>query len=306
MAPAHHPEHATPAKSASALAPVYLRELEVRGLGGIAEAIELELEPRPGLTLVFGPNGAGKSSFVDAVELLLSDRCARWTDALAQVDGWRAHGWRNRSSEAAPRVRGRFAVAREGAAPRDPDHSGAAGDPGRGPGGAATIELIREWFADDLEANELRTTLIGQPLDPRGFVREAARVGPRMFVRSGAHGPLEPAADDPRLSESEAQAVHVRLQLARILAEPSRLGFVIVDDPAPALDPEGIDELAQTLAELAQTHQVLAFTREPRLIDAARGYGARGRTPRAISLGRVAPGASPKLVVRPLQAGFGS
>jgi hypothetical protein len=259
-----HPEHTPPAEPAPANTPMYLRELEVQGLGGIARPITLELEPRPGLTLVLGRNNAGKSSFVDAIELLLTNACPRWAGAPGLAP---PRVWRNRDHEHLPRIRAVFAVAGAGLRlgpglgsgrrdHRDREHQHQAlGE------AAATIELVREWFTDDLEANDLRATIVGQPHEPLALTREAEQFGARLFVRAADMG-------SSVLSDSERQLLAARQRLAEASAAPTRLRFVIVDDPVPTLDADGLAEFAATLAALARTQQVLTFTRDPRLVDA--------------------------------------
>ncbi|HET6483139.1 MAG TPA: AAA family ATPase, partial [Actinoplanes sp.] len=57
---------------------VFLESIEVAGFRGVGRAVTLELQPRPGLTLVIGRNGSGKSSFAEAAELALTDDSMRW------------------------------------------------------------------------------------------------------------------------------------------------------------------------------------------------------------------------------------
>src|SRR4051794_40463170 len=59
-------------------APIWLRSVSVEGFRGIGPPAVLELEPRPGLTVVAGRNGSGKSSFAEGLELLLTGRLRRW------------------------------------------------------------------------------------------------------------------------------------------------------------------------------------------------------------------------------------
>ncbi len=65
----------------------YLRSITVEGFRGIGPPRTLELTPGPGLTLVVGRNGCGKSSFVEALEVLLTDESRRWSARREKVWG---------------------------------------------------------------------------------------------------------------------------------------------------------------------------------------------------------------------------
>ncbi len=68
----------------------YLKHIKVRAFRGIGPERTLDIPEGRGLTIVSGRNGCGKSSFAEAVELLFTDKCARFTTAIA-ADGWRNH-----------------------------------------------------------------------------------------------------------------------------------------------------------------------------------------------------------------------
>lgn len=70
---------------------IYLSEIAVTGVRGIAVCARLGLTPRPGLTLVVGRNGSGKSTFAEATELALAGTCSRWEGRPAL---WK-EGWSN-------------------------------------------------------------------------------------------------------------------------------------------------------------------------------------------------------------------
>jgi recombinational DNA repair ATPase RecF len=74
----------------TALAPVYLNSISIRGFRGVGnEAVSLDLQPHPGLTLVTGRNGSGKSSIAEALEMLMSGGSARWNGRnVVWRDSW--------------------------------------------------------------------------------------------------------------------------------------------------------------------------------------------------------------------------
>jgi len=71
---------------------VFLSRIAVEGFRGIGSVAELNLEPKPGLTVISGRNGSGKSSFSDALELVLTGSTYRWSKKSAVE--WSKH-WRN-------------------------------------------------------------------------------------------------------------------------------------------------------------------------------------------------------------------
>ena len=69
---------------------VFLSRISVSSLRGIAEPVEIRLEPRPGLVVVCGRNGSGKSSFAEGAELAITGESKRlaqkwWKDGLQNV-----------------------------------------------------------------------------------------------------------------------------------------------------------------------------------------------------------------------------
>lgn len=70
---------------------VVLTSIAVEGFRGIGAPAELDITPKPGLTVVAGRNGSGKSSFSEALELVLTGGTYRWANRSAE---WREQ-WRN-------------------------------------------------------------------------------------------------------------------------------------------------------------------------------------------------------------------
>lgn len=70
---------------------VYLASVSVQGFRGVGKAVELSLDPGPGLTIVVGRNGSGKSSFAEGLELLMTGANSRWA---ARTKVW-SEGWQN-------------------------------------------------------------------------------------------------------------------------------------------------------------------------------------------------------------------
>ncbi|MER6446538.1 AAA family ATPase [Streptomyces venezuelae] len=125
--------------------PLYLRSISAAGWRGIGPAVTLDLEPRPGLTIVTGRNGSGKSSFAEAAEMVLTGDNFRWQD---RTQIWK-QGWRNLHHPTAPQV----SVA------LGPD------------GGGDPLTVRRSWHGDGLE--DSRTVLHrpdGPEQDPREII----------------------------------------------------------------------------------------------------------------------------------------
>ncbi|WP_158610018.1 AAA family ATPase [Micromonospora musae] len=72
------------------------------------------------------------------------------------------------------------------------------------------------------------------------------------------------------MSQGELQALGLAVFLPRACAEDSPFRFVIIDDPVQSMDPSKVDGLAQVLAGLAETRQVIVFTHDNRLPEAVR------------------------------------
>jgi recombinational DNA repair ATPase RecF len=70
------------------------------------------------------------------------------------------------------------------------------------------------------------------------------------------------------LSQGELNAMTLSLFLPRVLLPSTPFGFVIVDDPVQAMDEVRVEGLAQVLAEVGQTRQVIVFTHDARLPEA--------------------------------------
>lgn len=108
----------------------YLHRLQVAGFRGVASAVQLELEPGPGLTLIVGRNGSGKSSLAEGLETVLLGESGRWSKRRSAL--WK-EGWRNLHGGDGARLEARFLV--EGSKP---------------------VTVRRRWKADDeLEAAAL-------------------------------------------------------------------------------------------------------------------------------------------------------
>ncbi|OCF85498.1 ATP-binding protein [Nocardia brasiliensis] len=72
------------------------------------------------------------------------------------------------------------------------------------------------------------------------------------------------------MSQGELHALGLSLFLPRATVEESPFRFVMIDDPVQAMDPAKVDGLAQVLAAVAWTRQVVVFTHDERLAEAVR------------------------------------
>jgi energy-coupling factor transporter ATP-binding protein EcfA2 len=75
------------------------------------------------------------------------------------------------------------------------------------------------------------------------------------------------------MSQGELNALALSVFLPRATSVESPFRFVVIDDPVQAMDPAKVDGLARVLHEVASTHQVVVFTHDQRLIDAAENLG---------------------------------
>jgi ABC-type lipoprotein export system ATPase subunit len=72
------------------------------------------------------------------------------------------------------------------------------------------------------------------------------------------------------MSQGELHALALSLFLPRATQSESPFKFIVIDDPVQSMDASRVDGLAQTLADVAKTHQVVIFTHDERLPDACR------------------------------------
>ncbi|HEX5541643.1 MAG TPA: AAA family ATPase [Micromonospora sp.] len=72
------------------------------------------------------------------------------------------------------------------------------------------------------------------------------------------------------MSQGEMHALGLATFLPRGCAAESPFRFIVIDDPVQSMDPSKVDGLARVLAELARERQVIVFTHDSRLPEAAR------------------------------------
>ena len=72
------------------------------------------------------------------------------------------------------------------------------------------------------------------------------------------------------MSQGELNSLALALFLPRAASEASPFRFLVLDDPVQAMDPNKVEGLAAVLADLARTRQVIVFSHDDRLAQAAR------------------------------------
>ncbi|WP_086662233.1 AAA family ATPase [Lentzea kentuckyensis] len=72
------------------------------------------------------------------------------------------------------------------------------------------------------------------------------------------------------MSQGELHSLGLALFLPRAMVDESPFRFVVIDDPVQAMDPSKVDGLAQVLADVGLTRQVVVFTHDERLVEALR------------------------------------
>lgn len=129
------------------------------------------------------------------------------------------------------------------------------------------------------------TTLRSERIAP--FAKESQRIWQRLrqqsnidlgSVRLGGtrHVELDVSVDGVAnsalavMSQGELHSLGLALFLPRAMVDESPFRFVIIDDPVQAMDPSKVDGLAQVLADVALTRQVVVFTHDERLVEAIR------------------------------------
>jgi len=116
------PEAASPAGR------IHLESVNVSGFRGIGPKAWLNLNPRPGVTLVVGRNGCGKSSIAEAIETAFTGTNPRQQSG----DATRAGIWRNLHDGAKPAIEVKLSI---------------EGDPG-------PSRLTRSWPGEEFAASE--------------------------------------------------------------------------------------------------------------------------------------------------------
>jgi ABC-type Mn2+/Zn2+ transport system ATPase subunit len=72
------------------------------------------------------------------------------------------------------------------------------------------------------------------------------------------------------MSQGELHSLALSLFLPRATLSSSPFRFVVIDDPVQSMDPSRVDGLARAFEETARTRQVIVFTHDERLPEAAR------------------------------------
>ena len=152
----------------------YLGSIAVEGFRGIGQRADLQLEPQPGLTLIYGANGSGKSTFAEALDVLLTGSTARFAGRGRE---WRS-AWANAHSPNRGQINTEFVVE-----DRDTQHD----------------TVMRDWTEADLSAaaSEKDNPLWGAVqtiggLDVAGAIDEF-----RPILGYGELGPLFDESDSP-------------------------------------------------------------------------------------------------------------
>lgn len=79
------------------------------------------------------------------------------------------------------------------------------------------------------------------------------------------------------MSQGELHALALSLFIPRATLDESPFRFLVIDDPVQSMDPARVDGLARVLEEQAKDRQVIVFTHDDRLPDAARRLGVSAR-----------------------------
>lgn len=69
------------------------------------------------------------------------------------------------------------------------------------------------------------------------------------------------------VSQGELFSLALALFLPRATCDLSPFDFIVIDDPVQSMDPRKVEGLARLLGKVAETHQVVVFTHDTRLMD---------------------------------------
>jgi energy-coupling factor transporter ATP-binding protein EcfA2 len=99
------------------------------------------------------------------------------------------------------------------------------------------------------------------------------------------------------MSQGELHCLALSLFIPRATLPESPFRFIVIDDPVQSMDPARVDGLARVLEAAAKDRQVVVFTHDDRLPEAARRLGLDARTievtRRESSLVQLRPGKDP-------------
>ena len=187
-------ERRAPTKSSAAPPGAYVEEISVMGFRGVGPRANLQLEPGPGLTVVFGRNGSGKSSFSEGLETLLTGTCGRFEGRRSKV--WEK-GWRNLHASDKARVEAKLTI--EGQQP---------------------LHLVRSWKKDaDLDDSQIDARFADKSetsLESLGFTEALAEFRPFL-----SHPELGALVEEPSKAYDLLNKV---LSLDEVVAAIARLG----------------------------------------------------------------------------------
>lgn len=148
-----------------------------------------------------------------------------------------------------------------------------------------TAVAAKKWLRGEIQRlRDVRLTVISEHTQRIwGRLRQTSTIelGPLELLSSGTQRKLglrcladgRPAMARSVLSQGELHALALALFLPRALHPDSPFGFVLIDDPVQALDQLKVDGLAEVLADVARTHQVIVFTHDGRLPEAVERLG---------------------------------
>ena len=226
----------------------HLKSVKVRGFRGIGPERTLDLHPANGLTVITGRNGSGKSSFAEAIEVVLTGRCAR-IDGLQKR--WR-NGWRNLDQSYAPLIALEFAIEKTG-----------------------IVTLQRKWNADeDLDDADGRQTVVKEKNKTRAIGETGWRVDAGDYRPFLAHSEL-----GHLITESPAQlhdALLAGLGLTDVEAARKRLvtarnqrKTLVTETDATAKELLGaLQATAQQSSDTRIAGLAAAMNKKPRDLDA--------------------------------------
>jgi len=126
------------------------------------------------------------------------------------------------------------------------------------------------------EATEIWNLLRQQSNVELGSVRLAG-TGPTRRVDLGVTIDGTAGAALGVMSQGELHSLALALFLPRATADQSPFRFLIIDDPVQSMDPAKVYGLAEVLARVARTRQVVVFTHDDRLPAALRHLGLPAR-----------------------------
>lgn len=154
---------------------------------------------------------------------------------------------------------------------------------------AALVKEAETWLkaAEEEIRNQRFTPIADHAREVWGLLRQQSNVALEKLYLGGQanrrHVEMEVTVDGVEgaalgvMSQGELNALALSLFVPRATLPGSPFRFMVIDDPVQSMDPSRVEGLARLLDRVARDRQVIVFTHDDRLPEAARRLGLPAR-----------------------------